>query len=198
LNAASSLRYPIYFPDGERRVELTGEAYFEIAKKYNENRKRVPFRVGTRNQIVEVLGTHFNISSYEGESLEKTTLLEGSVKVSNGKAGSADAQILRPGEQAQTKVGEDKGINVVEADAQQTVAWKDGYFMFRNTDLKDIVKELERWYDVKAEYESVSHEDKFTGYISRNVKISRVLKMLEEGGGIKFTVKGKKVKIKTS
>lgn len=190
LNSASSLTYPTTFASSERKVKLIGEAYFEIARN-----KKVPFRVESNNQTVEVLGTHFNINSYEDEAFIKTTLLEGSVRIIL-KSAKPNAQLLKPGEQSLTSATQ-SDIRVQHTDTEKAIAWKNGYFKFKNTPIKDIMREIERWYDVELVYDGKLAPDEFTGYISNNVKISSVLKMLEESGGIKFTVKGRKLKVKS-
>jgi ferric-dicitrate binding protein FerR (iron transport regulator) len=193
LNSASTLIYPTTFAGNERKVQLKGEAYFEIAPN-----KNVPFRVESDNQIVEVLGTHFNINSYDDEDYVKTTLLEGSVKVilSSNPNEISKTQLLKPGEQSLTKSSQ-SGIRIENADTEKAVAWKNGYFKFRNTPIKEIMREIERWYDVELVYEGKIPSDEFTGFISNDVKISAVLKIMEESGGVKFSVKGKKLKVKS-
>lgn len=194
LNSASTLSYPTTFAGNERKVQLEGEAYFEISPN-----KSVPFRVQSGNQIVEVLGTHFNINSYDDEDYVKTTLLEGSVRVIlNSKANVvSNTKLLKPGEQSLTK-SSNSGIRIENADTEKAVAWKNGYFRFRNTPIREIMREIERWYDVELVYEGKMPTDEFTGFISNDVKISAVLKIMEESGGVKFTVKGKKLKVKSS
>jgi len=193
LNSASTLIYPTTFAGNERKVQLKGEAYFEIAPN-----KNVPFRVESDNQIVEVLGTHFNINSYDDEDYVKTTLLEGSVKVilSSNPNEISKTKLLKPGEQSLTKSSQ-SGIRIENADTEKAVAWKNGYFKFRNTPIKEIMREIERWYDVELVYEGKIPSDEFTGFISNDVKISAVLKIMEESGGVKFSVKGKKLKVKS-
>lgn len=193
LNSASSLSYPTSFRGSERRVKLIGEAYFEIAKN-----ERIPFRVESNNQVVEVLGTHFNINSYEDEDYTKTTLLEGSVRVilNLPDSSSPNMKLLKPGEQSLISSSQPK-IRVENTDTEKAVAWKNGYFKFKNTPIKDIMREIERWYDVELVYDGKIPSDEFTGYVSNNVKISSVLKILEQSGGIKFTVRGRKLKIKS-
>ena len=193
LNAASSLTYPIYFKKNERTVHFKGAAYFEIAKVFGKNHKRIPFFVHSKDQIVEVLGTHFNINSYDNEEYVKTTLLEGSVKIIKTKSGYA-TKFLIPGQQSLTKIGTE--TKIIKADVQQTIAWKDGYFMFKNSNIKEIANELERWYDVEIEYSENIAFDNITGYISRNVKISNVLKMLELSGFLNYEIKGRKILLK--
>ncbi|HQT23109.1 MAG: hypothetical protein B7X86_00005 [Sphingobacteriales bacterium 17-39-43] len=193
LNSASTLSYPTTFAGNERKVQLKGEAYFEISPN-----KNIPFRVQSGNQIVEVLGTHFNINSYDDEDYVKTTLLEGSVKVIlNSKPNVvSNTRLLKPGEQSLTKSSR-SDIRIENADTEKAVAWKNGYFKFRNTPIREIMREIERWYDVELVYEGKIPKDEFTGFISNDVKISAVLKIMEESGGVKFTVKGKKLKVKS-
>ncbi|MGI9138250.1 MAG: FecR family protein, partial [Sediminibacterium sp.] len=196
LNAASTLKYPVHFEENLRSVSFTGEAYFEIAKKIDSHKKRVPFYVYSNNQIVEVLGTHFNINSYDNEEYSKTTLLEGSVKIINEKS-SNTAKILIPGQQAVIKRG-DVQTKIMIADEAQALAWKDGYFLFKNTNIKDVVNELERWYNVDIQYNNSMEFENITGYISRNVKISSVLKMLQLSGIVNYEIDGSKIIIKGS
>lgn len=194
LNSASTLSYPTAFTGAERKVKLTGEAYFEIAQN-----KNVPFRVESNNQIVEVIGTHFNINSYDDEDFTKTTLLEGSVKVilnSSKQISSARTKLLKPGEQSLTNSSQ-SGIRIESTDTEKAVAWKNGYFKFKNTPIQEIMREIERWYDVELVYEGKISTDEFTGFVSNDQKISGVLKILEQSGGVKFSVKGKKIKVKT-
>lgn len=193
LNSASTLRYPTTFAFNERKVHLKGEAYFEIAPN-----KKKPFRVESDNQVVEVLGTHFNINSYDDEDFVKTTLLEGSVKVIlNSKTNSiTSTRFLKPGEQSFTNSSR-SAIRIENADTEKAIAWKNGYFKFKNTPIKEIMREIERWYDVELVYEGKIPTDEFTGFISNDVKISAVLRIMEESGGVKFSVKGKKLKVQT-
>ena len=196
LNAASTLKYPVHFDEKLRKVSFTGEAYFEIAKLEDKRKKRVPFYVYSNDQIVEVLGTHFNINSYDNEEYSKTTLLEGSVKIINEKS-AAPAKILKPGQQAVIKRG-DVQTKIMIADEAQALAWKDGYFLFKNTNIKDVVNEVERWYNVDIQYEDEMEFENITGYISRNVKISSVLKMLQLSGIVNYEISGSKIIIKGS
>lgn len=192
LNSASTLSYPTAFTGTERKVKLKGEAYFEVASN-----KKIPFRVESDGQIVEVLGTHFNINSYDDEDFTKTTLLEGSVRVIlNSKSDVlGKTRMLKPGEQSLTNLSQ-SGIRIENADTEKAVAWKNGYFKFKNTPIQQIMREVERWYDVELVYEGTMPTDEFTGFISNDVNISGVLKILEQSGGVKFSVKGKKIKVK--
>ena len=172
LNAASSLRFPTAFTGKERRVEVSGEAYFEVAKN-----PAMPFRVAIRSAVgkageVEVLGTHFNINAYDDEEDVKTTLLEGAVKIRNNKA----AQRLAPGQQAGMT---EKGINISSGiDVSQVVAWKEGFFLFNNTDLPSLLRQVARWYDVDVVFEGKAPTDAFSGKIARSVSLQKLLKVL--------------------
>ena len=194
LNSASTLSYPTAFTGKERIVKLKGEAYFEIAPN-----KAVPFRVESDNQIVEVLGTHFNVNSYDNEDFTKTTLIEGSVKVIlNTKSNiSGKTRLLKPGEQSSINSSK-SDIKIENVDTEKAIAWKNGYFKFKNTPIQEIMREVERWYDVELIYEGNMPTDEFTGFVSNDVNISAVLKILEQSGGVKFTVKGKKLKVKST
>ncbi|MEO6684993.1 MAG: FecR domain-containing protein [Dyadobacter sp.] len=195
LNSLSSIRFPAVFTGEERKVEITGEVYFEVASM-SLNNKRVPFRVVSNNQMIEVIGTHFNVNSYRDESVVKTTLLEGSVKVStiaNGKV-SLETVKLKPGEQSIVKPKQ-AVISVEKVDTESAVAWQKGYFKFKDTDIQEVMRQLSRWYDLDVVYSGPLPQDQFTGYVSKKVAVSSVLNILEEGGGVKFTIKNKKVEV---
>jgi len=187
LNAASSLKYPEAFSGKQRLVVLTGEAYFEVAKN-----KLMPFRVQSQNQNVEVLGTHFNINSYLDDNTVKTTLLEGSIKVSNSKY----SKLLKPGEQSISGIGEQALIKIAtDVDTGDETAWKNGLFQFNDSELKVILNQLERWYDIKIDYAHVP-DKRYNGMVPRKSKLSEVLKMLEKTGNIKFELEeGRKLKV---
>ena len=182
LNASSSITYPTRFVDNERKVQMTGEAYFEIA-----HNKKKPFKVVSAGQTVEVLGTHFNVMAYADERIVRTTLLEGSVRIIN----DAGSRQLKPGEQAQ--VSENK-INVTsDVNLENVVAWKSGYFKF-NESLESIMAKISRWYDVDVEYRDKFNSDlTFSGKISRSRDISNILKMLEYTGDVNFKLEGRRV-----
>lgn len=182
LNTVSSIKYPTQFHGDQRIVELEGEAYFEVAKNKNK-----PFIVKSRNQSIEVLGTHFNVHAYNNELVIKTTLLEGSVAVNykNQKA------ILKPGQQS--NVSEDfNKIAIRKVDTEAAIAWKNGRFKFDNADLKTVMKQLERWYGIKVEYRGDVSDVKFNGGTFMNKNLSEVLKVLELSN-IKFKVEGKTI-----
>lgn len=184
LNAESSISYPTAFTGKSRNVSMTGEAYFEVAKN-----KRMPFIVSYGNQKVEVLGTHFDIQAYK-EQPGKTTLLEGSVKISNG----SQKQLLVPGQQAVYNTGAKK-FDVKTVDTEDIVAWKNGLFLFDNTELDQVVIELARWYNIHVEYKGPKPQLNFTGLVKKNIPLSKALKILETTGGIKFTIAANKVVI---
>jgi len=191
LNAASSLRFPATFSGNERKVELTGEGYFEVA--HNPSK---PFIVTKNNVEIKVLGTHFNVNAYDDEDVIKTTLLEGSVKVTKGNKST----LITPGEQAIVSNSSTTtfSINVKkDVDLDEAVAWKNGKFIFQDADIKSIMRQLEHWYDVSVIYDDkeVTNEE-FVGSISRNVNISQILQMLEKTGAVKFEITGRTVIVK--
>lgn len=184
LNAATSLRFPVAFANNERRVELSGEAYFEVEKDAAR-----PFRVQLSDHTeVEVLGTHFNIMSYDEEGVNKTTLVEGKVKVSAGN----ETKVLQPGDQAMNK-----GNKVIQlknnTNTDQVLAWKKGLFDFSSDDLGSIALQLERWYGVDISFEGKVAQKHISGVISRNNHLDTVLKMLEFTAGIHSRREGGKL-----
>lgn len=189
LNAATTLIFPIVFADiQKRRLSLSGEAYFEVSKD-----KARPFLVSVQNQLVEVLGTHFNISAYGDEQVVKTTLLEGAVKISalSGDGKVVRSAILKPGQQA---VGSGETIDVVQVDTEDILAWKNGEFVFRKEPLENIMIKLARRYNVEVVYQDrLIGKQRFGGSISDQAKLSEVLNMLELAGGVHFRIEGKKV-----
>lgn len=170
LNAASSITFPTVFTGSNRMVSVTGEMYFEV-----EPDKNHPFIVQYGNKRVEVLGTHFNVNAYDDEPDSRVTLLEGAVTVSNGAASNT----LRPGQQAiLSKTAE--GIKLDRSvDMEEVMAWKDGRFDFRETDLKTLMRQLMRWYDVEVSYQPGIPERYFTADISKDKNLSSVLQILE-------------------
>lgn len=182
LNAASSIRFPTTFTAKERRVETTGEVYFEVAHNVV-----APFKVSTRGMEVTVLGTHFNINAYEDEATIKTTLLEGAVKLQTGSS----TGVLKPGEQA--SINSSGAMHVTnDADLEEVVAWKNGSFQFTAQTIQSIMRQISRWYDVEIVYEGTISKETFSGIVSRNSNVSEVMKILAEGG-IKFKIEGGKM-----
>jgi transmembrane sensor len=180
LNAGSSLKYPSSFSHlSERTVELSGEAYFEISKD-----KKHPFIVKTRNQDIKVLGTHFNINSYSNERVTKTTLLEGSVLIDN-------KYLLKPGELAVNSNGK---MNVMPADIDLELAWKNNDFYFRETAMETVMKQISRWYDIEVEYSDPRLKlISINGLISRSKPISVVLGRIGAAGQMRFKINGRNV-----
>lgn len=186
LNAASSLTYPTSFVSLKtRKVELSGEAYFEVAKDKNH-----PFIVQSGKQQVEVLGTHFNINSYADEQATTTTLLEGSVKVSiaNTKA----SQILKPGQQASLS---GDNLTVGKADLEEAMAWKNGYFRFNDESITSIMRKLSRWYNIEVQYQGDVPTGGLNGKVSRYKNISAVLKALESTQVVHFKITGRRITV---
>lgn len=182
LNAASSLHFPTAFTGKERRVEITGEAYFEVKKN------AMPFVVSVNGAEVQVLGTHFNVMAYNEEEAVKTTLLEGAVNFISG----AKSNMLKPGQQAQL---EKSGHVKVESDVdvESVLAWKNGLFHFESSDLETVLRQIARWYDVEVVFKSKKTYDPLYVEMPRNTKLSDVLKALEISGGAKFDIQGKKI-----
>ncbi len=181
LNAASSIQYPTVFAGKERRVAITGEAYFEVAKN-----AKMPFHVNVSDQAeVEVLGTNFNINAYKDEEDIKTTLLEGSVRMT-ADGSSSSTVILKPGQQAQLPVSSSatrsSRIQVQTADLDKVMAWKNGFFNFEGASLREVMKQLERWYDITVVYEKTVPEIEFFGEINRNFSLADLINALKDVG----------------
>lgn len=169
LNAASSLKYPVEFNGAERVVELTGEAYFEVAARLGQ-----PFRVKSKGQEVLVLGTHFNINAYPDEAMTATTLITGKVKVS----GAGYAGVLQPGEQVQQQENSQWQL-LRNVDTETVMAWKNGYFSFNKANIVTVMRQLARWYDVNVIFETKNTEQAFVGEIPRNVSLEKALEILQ-------------------
>lgn len=195
LNSASSLRFPTSFTGDRREVELDGEGYFEIATLRLGSGQKMPFHVKTKTQDIEVLGTHFNVNAYNDETSVKTTLLEGAVKVRqwsmiNGELKTGNEAMLKPGEQA-VLLGANSPFTINHSpDIDQVMAWKNGWFEFDNTDIRTIMRQISRWYDVDIRYETKTGNETYGGRISRNINLSNILKMLELYG-VHFKLEGK-------
>lgn len=192
LNAASSLRYPTAFSGGQRLVEVTGEAYFEVAPDPGK-----PFFVNVSNKAdIRVLGTHFNVNAYDNERNIAATLLEGSVRVSTRTAGSAPAAAisLRPGQQALiSRTAPGNPIRVHDkADTESATAWKNGLFSFEGIPFADIMRQLERWYDIEVIYENGVPDIEFEGAMTRDVSLNGLLTILGRSG-IQFRLDGRKL-----
>jgi ferric-dicitrate binding protein FerR (iron transport regulator) len=183
LNAASSIRFPTAFTGRERKVQITGECYFEVARNTVK-----PFIVQANNMEVDVLGTHFNIMSYSDEAAVRATLLEGSIKVV--QPATHHTQLVLPGQQAEIdKAG---AISIKEADMSQAIAWKNGLFLFNNDDIQTVMRQLSRWYNVDVTIQD-NIPQHFTGSIHRDVEVSQVFEVLQETGSIHFEIRDGKI-----
>lgn len=180
LNAASSVRYPVAFTGDERKVFITGETFFEVAKD-----KAKPFRVVAGNVTVEALGTQFNVNAYSNEPFLAATLIEGSVRIT---AGSKE-NLLKPGQQAQIT---NDGFSVLNTDVGNVIAWKENQFKFSGTSLDEIMRQVERWYDADVVFnDNVNLHLNAT--IERGVPVSKLLHILEQTGQVHFKIDGKKI-----
>jgi transmembrane sensor len=189
LDAASSIKYPVSFTGNERRVEITGQAYFEVTHDAAK-----PFRVITRGQVIEDIGTKFNIDAYDDEPAIKTTLVEGAVRVSNPdeqapleKAGI----ILKPGQQT---LLQNNKLTVSDANTEEVIAWTNGYFSLDGERIGSIMRKLSRWYDIKVEFKGDLPNIILGGEISRSTTLSQALKILEVAN-VHFIVEGKKITV---
>lgn len=185
LNAASSLRFPTSFSGPERRVDVAGEAYFEVAHDAAK-----PFRVHAQESMIEVLGTHFNVAAHADEENVTTTLLEGSVKVSAGKR----ALTIKPGQQALIKPNNDP-VLAINADVDEVMGWKEGLFEFKDEPIESIMREVARWYDAEVTYEGkIAYH--FTASVERAVPVSKLLHFLELTNRVHFTIRNKTIIVK--
>lgn len=184
LNAASSLKYPVVFTGKERLVELNGEAYFEVA-----HNKAMPFKVKTLQQIVEDLGTHFNVSAYSDEKITATTLIEGSVKVTS--IASHKNILIKPGQQSTMDAGK---ISVREVDTDEAIAWKNGYFQLDDENLASFMRKVSRWYNVEVIYKDNAPKSLLLGgTISKYGNVSEVIHVLELTGKVHFQVENNRI-----
>lgn len=182
LNAASRLIFPSVFTCESRTVELIGEAYFEVAQN-----KKLPFRVITQNEEIEVLGTHFNVSSYSEEESSAVALLEGKVKVS---LSPSEFRFLKPGEQTILKSG---SLEVHPVDLSEAVAWKNGEFMFNNESIKSVMQKVARWYNVEVILSPELEDISIWGSVSKYENIKEVLKIIEMTGSVHFNIEGRRI-----
>lgn len=184
LNALSSIRFPIAFTGTERTVEITGEVYFEVAKN-----KSMPFKVRANASEIVVLGTHFNINAYKDEPFMKTTLLEGRIRVS-GSTNNQSSRILQPGQQA--GINKEGLIDISDVDTEEAVAWMNGYFPVKSMDLKTLLRQIARWYDVDILYKGDVNIH-FTGQLNRDENLSKLFEKLALTGEIHFKIEGRKI-----
>ena len=192
LNAGSTLKYPTAFDGNERKVEVTGEAYFEVAHVSSLGGRpgtAMPFIVTKGETSVRVLGTHFNVSAYDDEKSLDVTLLEGSVKVSNGD----ENVLIAPGQQAALQ---DSRLTIHNnVDIEEVMAWKNGLFSYKGADVETIMRQVSRWYNVNVVFEEPVTE-KFYAQVSRNTNVSKLLKMLEATRAVHFSINGKTIAVR--
>lgn len=187
LNAASSLTYPAAFTGKDRRVEITGEAFFEVAKDQTR-----PFHVKVNDETeIEVLGTQFNINSYSNETSISTTLIEGSVQINNRNGKTR----ITPGQQAQVVTGAEEVKVLNNVNTRKITAWKDGVFNFENASLFEVMRQLERWYDIEVEYDKGVQNYEFFGKMDRDLSLQEVLRGLEMNE-VNFKVEGRKIVVR--
>lgn len=185
LNAESSLRFPASFAGDERKVELRGEGYFEVAHDQEK-----PFKVSLGSSEIEVLGTNFNINSYADEKNIKATLLQGSIKVKKG----TESVIIKPGQQVVINHTSGSVAVTNQVNQEEVIAWKNGLFQFDNTDIKNVMRQVGRWYDLEVVFEGDVPDKKITGKIYRNVNASKVLRIME-ALKIHFKIEGRTVTV---
>lgn len=185
LNAESTLRYPNRFTGNERIVELEGEGYFEVKPAEHA----IPFRVKTKGQTIDVLGTHFNVSAYDSEITTTTTLVEGSVRVTTSDRQQPQVAVLKPGQQSALR---HDGMTVADVDVAPFIAWKSGYFHFKSTPFAEVLTQVSRWYDIELVYEGRVPSQTFSGKMSRNVSLVNVLKLFR-GSGVQFRFEQQKL-----
>jgi len=186
LNADSKISFPSQFSGKERKIFLEGEAYFVVTHD-----EKQPFRVESEGQVVEDIGTEFNVNAYRNELSVKTTLVEGSARVIPDKA--AQSVVLKPNQQS-VLTGAQR-IAVTEANITEATAWKDGYFRFYDENIENIMKQLARWYNIEVSYEGKVTTEGFTGRVSRSKNISQALMMLEKTKGVHFRIEGRRVTV---
>jgi transmembrane sensor len=180
LNAASTLKFPASFAGLKfRKVQLSGEAYFEVKHDHQK-----PFQVETAGQLIEDLGTGFNVNAYSDEETIKTTLVEGSLRIGQ--------VILKPGEQA---LGSGSQIRISKADLEESVGWKNGYFVFQNEHISAVMRKVSRWYNVDIAYDGEIPDDEFGGRVLRTANVSQLLKKLELTNKVHFKIQGRRITV---
>lgn len=189
LNASTTFKFPTKFDTEVRKVEIKGEAYFNILKA-NKAGKSIPFIVESDLQKIEVLGTQFNVNNYADEEEIKTTLIEGAVRVSS--TGLISSKILAPGEQATLN---QNGFTVNKVDINTAIAWKNGDFIFDNEDLHSIMRKISRWYDVEVLYDNYTDNIHFSGAVSKYKNLSEAIKIMELTNKVKFKIEGRRIRV---
>lgn len=181
LNAASSIRFPSSFSKDLREVTISGEVYFEIAQDKNH-----PFRVKTKNQHIQVLGTSFNVQAYPDEAVEHTTLVSGKIKIER----EGFSEIIYPGHRASIAT---EGVTISEVDTDETTAWRSGFISFNEQTLADIMRQISRWYNVSISYQQVDPSLRFGGRVSRYANVSEVLRRLELTEQVRFKIDERRI-----
>lgn len=192
LNAGSSITFPVAFIGNERKVSITGEAYFEVAHNAAK-----PFYVSKGEITIQVLGTKFNVNAFDDEAELKVTLLEGKVQVTGSGTATNQTLMLKPGEQAVYYSNTVKLTKETAVDVEQVMAWKNERFIFSGNDIRSVMRQLSRWYDVDIQYEGSIPADEFIGVISRSryENISSILNILEKTKTVQFKVEGRRVTV---
>lgn len=190
MNAASKLKYPIAFATDTREVELEGEAYFEVVNKNTKTGKRIPFIVHTHEQQLEVLGTSFNINSYNQNIT--TTLVEGAVALTYPH--TRKVQYLKPSQQSNYSQ-KDKKLSVVKVDPYYTIAWKDGSFAFHNASIYEVMEDIARWYNIDVVYQGDLSDVRYSGTISRFENFRQLLQIIEWTDLVTFKVDGRRITV---
>jgi hypothetical protein len=185
LNAQSSISYPSAFRGSSREVSISGEVYFEVA-----HNAAMPFRVRSENQVIEVLGTHFNVNTYKAEARTKTTLLSGSIALTHAH----QRLMLKPGEQG---IVAGESMSIKNVDPTEVIAWKEGYFDFTDADIGSVVDELGRWYNVDIQYQGATTSETFTGRIPRSWSFEKVLHLLKTFKSIQVEMQGRRLIVET-
>lgn len=185
LNASSSITFPTLFREKERRVKVSGEAYFEVAKNAAQ-----PFIVSANNMLVNVLGTHFNVNAYADENTIRTTLMEGSVKII--ETFTQHERVIVPGEQS--RLDKRGNISVEKVNTEEIIAWKEGFFRFHKTEIAALMRQISRWYNVDVQYEGPPAKDLFTGTIPRTLSLSELLTVLKHAN-VRFKIEGNKLTV---
>lgn len=182
LNASSSIRYPLFFSGKERRVEITGEVYFEVA-----HNKAQPFKVQAGSMLIEDIGTAFDVCAYNDEPFTTATLVSGRISVSKGSS----RHLLVPGQQAATKSG-NNDFTITNVNTQTSASWKDGMMVFEKEELSEVMRKISRWYDVDVQYTSAADKKLFSGTISRQSSLDNLISVLQFEG-VHIIVRGKKL-----
>lgn len=191
LNSASSIHYPTAFIGADRNVTITGEVYFEVLPYRNASGKfNMPFNVTVKGMQIAVLGTRFNVKAYDDEPVLKTTLVEGAVRLSHGTA----TVILRPGNQACLGVSGNFDI-IANADTNSELAWMNGFFLFEKANIKDIMRDIARWYDLEIAYSGSMEDEFFTGRIANHEPLSKVIKKMQLTNSLHFKLEGRKLTV---